>query len=68
MLDRLTKEAFSPHLGTIFCVQVGVESVLEMELIQVSAIGSGARGVVDGRNVREPFSILFRGPVDPLLP
>jgi hypothetical protein len=63
MLDTLTDESFTPHLGTPFRVEMGGATELELKLSLVSVLGgaSGARG-------RRPFSLLFHGPLQPVLP
>jgi hypothetical protein len=60
MLDKLTKETFLPHLDALFRL-TSVEPALELRLVEVEARwGSGPR--------REPFSLIFLGPREPVLP
>ena len=61
MLDTLTKDIWSGYLNETFRVELGTDSALALELIEVSGLGDrpGAR--------REPFSLLFRGPGEPIL-
>lgn len=62
MLETFTVETFAPRLGEIF--QLDAEGVpLELELVEAEAVGGA---LAEGR--RAPFSIVFRGPPDPVLP
>lgn len=64
MLESFTVQTFSEHLGSTFRVYPDSSTPLEVELI--SATGLGERPE-EGRH-RQPFSIVFRGPGDVLLP
>lgn len=58
MLERLTADDFRPYLAGRFRVQ----DSLEAELIEVSDPGAaGAAGL------RAPFTLVFRGPSEPVL-
>ena len=61
MLEALNKSMFSEHLGEKFRVHLGSSHVMELELIEVTGVGSGSS---HARGRREPFSIVFRGPHD----
>ena len=58
-LDSLTAEDFRPHTGTIF--RLADESV-ECELIEVTGQEASARA-----GSRAPFSVVLRGPRQPVL-
>lgn len=59
-LASLTAQDFREHLGTRFATR---EPAAQWELIEVSGLGeAGAAGL------RTPFSLIFRGPLEPLLP
>jgi hypothetical protein len=62
MLSDLTDADFAARLHEKFLVDLG-SSQLEIELIAADRIGPAPEG---GR--REPFSVVFRGPQEPLLP
>ncbi len=63
MIERLTREAFEKHLNRGF--RIGSErATVEAELIECRKLRSGE--VEEGN--REPFSVLFRGPMEPVLP
>lgn len=63
MLDKLSSADFSPHLNQTFRLHAG-ELTLEIELISVEE-----RGAAYSPNAqRKPFSIIFRGPLEPILP
>ena len=63
MLDKLTKDSFSPYLGQAFRVQLDADNALELELTEVTAFDYRPEQH-DSSIRRDPFSILFRGPVD----
>jgi hypothetical protein len=62
--ERLTEAQFSPYLGEMFRLVLDPGSVLELELVEVAAIGAG-QASEHGRS--DPFSIVFRGPAEPVL-
>jgi hypothetical protein len=59
-LVSLTAEDFRPHLGTRFAMPGGP---FESELIEVDDLGAARAG-----GLRAPFSVVFRGPLEPFLP
>jgi hypothetical protein len=61
MLERLTADDFTPHLGDRFRLHTDEATVLEVDLIDVEEATATDRG-------RTPFSLVFRGPLEPLLP
>lgn len=61
MLDQLTQASFAPHLQTLFEVALETTSPVNLELIEVTGLLNRAR------RPREPFSLLFRGPLTPEL-
>lgn len=61
MLENFTAATFQEHLKTAFRVLPEGAEPLSFELVEVAALGTpGAEG-------REQFSLLFRGPAEPLL-
>ena len=61
MLEDFTVHTFSEHLGGTFRVHPDGSDPLDLELISASELGEGA-----GRG--RPFSIVFRGGGDAVLP
>ena len=59
MLENPVASMFSEHLNTTFRVQLAPSHALELELLDVTDASAPSQ-------VR--FSILFRGPQEPLLP
>jgi hypothetical protein len=59
MLENLHLETFSEHLNSKFSVKREAADAIELQLIETRSVGS-APGY-------EQFSLLFRGPLDPLL-
>jgi hypothetical protein len=58
-LDSLTAEDFRPYLGTRFCM--GGDS-FDLELVSIVELGAAI-----SREFRAPFSLMLRGPLEPLL-
>jgi pimeloyl-ACP methyl ester carboxylesterase len=65
-IETFTVETFSGHLGGTFRIHSGGSDPLEVELISATALGEGPERGSSGR--RQPFSIVFRGPGNILLP
>ena len=63
MLDKLKAQHFEPHLGTAFRIDFTDHAPVELVLAQVDAVGGQTE--TEGR---APFSLLFCGPLAPLLP
>ena len=67
MPGDLTPETFRPHIGDAFRLELeGGE--LHLELVEVEEGGSEASSSARAAGLRTPFSIVLRGPHDPLLP
>jgi hypothetical protein len=63
-LEDFTIETFSGRIRDRFRISVDESNVLETELIDVVAFDSPP----DASHGRVPFSIVFRGPREPILP
>jgi hypothetical protein len=62
MLAQLTREAFDGQLNQIFLIKAG-DANIEAELVDCRSLpGEPEEGG------RQPFSLLFRGPLEPALP
>ena len=59
-LEELTAATFEPHVGTTFTAEVAPAAV-PLVLASVTTLAERPGG-------RDPFSLLFRGPAEPLLP
>jgi hypothetical protein len=64
MLEEFEIGTFAPHLGETFRIQAADSEWAEMTLIEATALGQGTAS----EGLRAPFSIVFRGPRDPVLP
>ncbi len=62
MLDRLTVEHWRPYLGQVFQTSIGTDNMLGLKLADVTTLGA------DGGQGRQPYSLVFTGPLTPLLP
>jgi hypothetical protein len=63
VLSELTHETFANELGSPFQLKYGADAPLRLELIEATAATPSAVGAR-----RTPFSLLFRGPRQPVLP
>lgn len=63
-LDVVSHEDFQPCLNDMFTVKVEDDTGPELELIQVKPFGE----IDPESKTRQPFSLLFRGPMEPVLP
>lgn len=68
VLETVTVDTFRPLIGSAFRIVVAESSWLEAELEAVESAGLQAAGAARAAGRREPFSIVFRGPAEPVLP
>ncbi len=68
MLDQFTSETFAPHRHEIFRVSADSAAPLDVSLIEVTELGGGPGHMGSGPSGRVPFSLVFRGPTQPVLP
>ena len=67
MLEAFTIGTFAAHLGETFALRLDSATTLDLELIAATALSEAtASGRPSQR--RTPFSIVFRGPLQPILP
>jgi hypothetical protein len=60
-MKDLLKEHWAAHLGSSFELDAGELGVLPLELVEVTGMG------VKPGAAREPYSLVFRGPAEPVL-
>jgi hypothetical protein len=65
MLEDFTLDTFSGRIGERFAIRLESGEELEAELVEANALGAAD---AEPRVARAPFSIVFRGPSDPVLP
>jgi hypothetical protein len=68
MLEKLTIDMFAPHVGEMFRLRVQPERVLDVELVQVTPLRVRSADGREAPRQREPFSIVFRGPSNVIVP
>jgi hypothetical protein len=67
VLDRLTATSFAPAVGETFMLDAGDAGELELELLE-SRLHDPDAPAEDASGVRAPFTLVFRGPTEPVLP
>jgi hypothetical protein len=67
MLDKLSANDFLKYLNGTFYLSSDSGERIEAELIEVTEIGT-SEAPVDSNKKRNPFSIVFSGPPQPVLP
>lgn len=66
MLEDFTVETFTERMGDRFRVSIDEATALDVELIDAATAASGSTLETPGK--RTPFSLVFRGPPEPVLP
>jgi hypothetical protein len=66
MLEDFTIDTFSGRIGERFRISERGSAVVEAELTEATAAGAGESPRAGGD--RLPFSVVFRGPLEPILP
>lgn len=67
MLDRLTVDSFKPAVGSAFTIGDPAGTHVSLELVDAYTHDPDAPAE-DESGTRSPFTLLFRGPSDPILP
>jgi hypothetical protein len=65
MLEDLTPSSFEKLVGDQFSLILDDQSRLDLELVSVTP---GPSGGDETESRRDPFSIILRGPLEPVLP
>jgi hypothetical protein len=69
MLETMTYELFAPHAGETFRLYANAGDSLDVELIEVTPLNPiTVPPASQGAPRRLPFSLVFRGPREMLLP
>ncbi|HEY6759901.1 MAG TPA: hypothetical protein VI318_10435 [Baekduia sp.] len=67
MLERLTVASFTPTVGEVYALVDEEHGRLPLELVEARTHAPDAPPA-DAAGLRAPFSLVFRGPREPLLP
>ena len=67
MLETLTRTAFAECQNEKFQLQCEAANSFDVELIEISALNKH-KAADATEEPREPFSLVFRGPKEPVLP
>lgn len=62
-LDRLTVGDFTPTVGQAYALDLDGQGTLDFTLLEAVQKGQAPPGAA-----RDPFALVFRGPLDPQLP
>ena len=68
MLETLTLETFSPHVGETFRIPLQADQTIELELVDARSLFDVYAGRQGPRAARAPFALVLRGPLTPVLP
>jgi hypothetical protein len=68
VLESFTAATFAPFVQTPFGVRVDEEHELTLELVEARAADEERARAAAATGVRTPFSLVFSGPLEPLLP
>jgi hypothetical protein len=68
MTDLPTRDTFAQCLNDTFAIGVDDSTSLPMALIEVAPLPDHAPGKGASQPSRAPFSLVFRGPKEPVLP
>jgi hypothetical protein len=68
MLETLTLETFSPHLGETFRIPLQADQTVDLELVDARSLHDPYAGRPGPRPARSPFGLVFAGPISPVLP
>lgn len=67
MLDKLTVDDFTSHVGETFPINIGEPEPFHVELIEAKTLGDPFELYGEDTTRRAPFSLIFRGPMQPVL-
>ncbi len=68
MIDKASTSTFSPYLNETFRVRLGSAEVIELDLAEISAARPAVAQAAATHGRRAPFSLFFRGPMQPTMP
>jgi hypothetical protein len=68
MLETLTLETFSPHVGETFRIPLQGDQAVELELVDARTLVDSYAGRPAPRPARAPFALMLKGPLTPILP
>jgi hypothetical protein len=63
VVESFTVDTFAGRIGERFLVRLEPDETTELELVEASGVGPPPQS-----GQRTPFSLVFRGPADPVLP
>ncbi len=68
VLEDFTAETFTDRIGDRFRLSADEATALDVELIEAAPSVSTSGSTLETPGKRTPFSLVFRGPPDPVLP
>lgn len=67
MTERLPREKYAEHIGEVFRIALDDDAVMDMTLIEANSVGPQTTKDALQAGLPAPFSVLFRGPAEPVL-
>ena len=68
MLDALTLATFADCIGQTFLMSAVPDRSFPLALVEARSLASAGTRAEAGLRSREPFSLIFRGPGEPVMP
>lgn len=68
MLETLTLDTFSPHVGETFRIPLQGNHAIELELVDARSLHDPYAERPGPRTARVPFALVLAGPATPILP
>lgn len=68
MLDALTLATFADRIGQTFLMSAASDGSLPLALVEARSLASTGTRAEASLRAREPFSLIFRGPAEPIMP
>jgi hypothetical protein len=68
MIDKVSTSTFSPYLNERFRMCLGSAQFVELDLAEISEASPAVAKAATAHGRRAPFSLFFRGPMQPIMP
>jgi hypothetical protein len=68
MIDKASTSTFAAYLHQTFRMCLGSAAIMELDLAEISEASAAVAEAAAAHGRRTPFSLLFRGPLQPVMP